>query len=634
VTISAADFSAWLAREGAPRVVLCEMKFAIEVAGAASEGTLYLSTKPYTTGQSESPANQSYRSIVRQLPSAETSVDPGSLGGSTAIAVSSLQLDNADGAADFILDLVIDGRDVAFYLGDPSWARADFRQIMAFVAEAASGSGDEKIEVSLRDRRLLLDKAIAGDLVGDATNTDRRRKPLVFCFGAGNALARNVELVEKDVSTLTYYVLQNYVNAYLDRVYDKGLSLSDGNSGGFFFKDNTQLTANAGTDTLQYLAGHGLSADDVVGITTTGTIFAGLTANRDYWVIAAGLTASDFRLSNTKGGSAVDITGTTFSGLTSFVRRRVFTSNLTVDGTVQLSSPKAGILTADVAGLSPSQSTSTVSGGPGELMRALLVDYGGIPATSIDATSFQTVGDAFGYIGEKNLQATSRVVVDRENLLDVLDDIAGVMQIYWGPDYQGVFRAFRLNLSNLANELATRTLSAADVLRAPAIANARVIVGELQINSEKNVRSMAYGDLVAAVIAAGSGPGFTAPFRWVGRTVLSGLTYAANWASYHKTAALKTLEGAFRQENLDLRDVGVELLGDQKPHIKTLDVITDLRAYEYKLGETVQLTYPRYGFANGRNCKVIGIAPDFVAETVDLTLITRVTPDVVTGSYY
>lgn len=66
----------------------------------------------------------------------------------------------------------------------------------------------------------------------------------------------------------------------------------------------------AGTDTMT-AATHGLSEDmEVQFKAQNGSLPTGLSANTVYYVISAGLTANDFRVSATLGGSAVDITDT------------------------------------------------------------------------------------------------------------------------------------------------------------------------------------------------------------------------------------------------------------------------------------------------------------------------------------
>jgi hypothetical protein len=120
----------------------------------------------------------------------------------------------------------------------------------------------------------------------------------------------------------------------------------------------------------------------------------------------------------------------------------------------------------------------------------------------------------------------------------------------------------------------------------------------------------------------------------------TGTGYATNWQLYFRMIARKEvgiareeIGGAFAQQNLDLRDIANEIVGDLAPHIKTIEATVDLRAYAWHLGEVVKFTYPRYGFAGGVNCRVIGIAPDFVKEQINVTLITKLDPDYTTASY-
>ena len=57
------------------------------------------------------------------------------------------------------------------------------------------------------------------------------------------------------------------------------------------------------------LASHGLVLDDTVYFTTTGALPTGVSANTQYFVISAGLTASEFQFSATKGGAAINSSG-------------------------------------------------------------------------------------------------------------------------------------------------------------------------------------------------------------------------------------------------------------------------------------------------------------------------------------
>lgn len=66
------------------------------------------------------------------------------------------------------------------------------------------------------------------------------------------------------------------------------------------------VTTDFATDDKIGLTAHGLTNNDSVHFTSTGTLPAGLNINTQYFVINA--TANDFEVSLTKGGAAVNIT--------------------------------------------------------------------------------------------------------------------------------------------------------------------------------------------------------------------------------------------------------------------------------------------------------------------------------------
>ena len=70
------------------------------------------------------------------------------------------------------------------------------------------------------------------------------------------------------------------------------------------------ITMTIASPAVVTLASHGLVLDDTIYFTTTGALPTGVTANTLYYVISAGLTASEFRFSATKGGAAINSSGT------------------------------------------------------------------------------------------------------------------------------------------------------------------------------------------------------------------------------------------------------------------------------------------------------------------------------------
>lgn len=64
-----------------------------------------------------------------------------------------------------------------------------------------------------------------------------------------------------------------------------------------------------GANLITANAAHGYTAGDAVQFFTAGTLPTGISANTTYYVIASGLTATDFKVSATSGGGAITITG-------------------------------------------------------------------------------------------------------------------------------------------------------------------------------------------------------------------------------------------------------------------------------------------------------------------------------------
>lgn len=69
------------------------------------------------------------------------------------------------------------------------------------------------------------------------------------------------------------------------------------------------VTITIATPGVATLTSHGLVLDDVIYFTTTGSLPTGVTANTRYYVLSSGLTANDFQFSATKGGGAINTSG-------------------------------------------------------------------------------------------------------------------------------------------------------------------------------------------------------------------------------------------------------------------------------------------------------------------------------------
>jgi hypothetical protein len=166
MSITDAQYDAWLAGDN-PRCLLIEAKCwhgGDETTGqGGAEITRYLSNLGYVSGPADAPANQPYDDILANSPSLSMGIDQ-------PLAVGTIEVWNLDGSLDGWLDDSWDGRDIAWHLGDPSWPRADFRQIFAGTVDNLAGAGQQKLALNVRDRKERLNLPIQLSQVPDGPN--------------------------------------------------------------------------------------------------------------------------------------------------------------------------------------------------------------------------------------------------------------------------------------------------------------------------------------------------------------------------------------------------------------------------------------------------------------------------------
>jgi hypothetical protein len=636
MSISTAQFQQWLKDQASKIVVLAEVKFAYELAGNVAEGAVYLSTGKYTTLPSDSPANQTYHGVIQSIDFAQ-SLDVDTLGGQAIVSVSSLKLDNLDGALDFLENIALDGREVRFYLGDRSWPRSDFQLALVAVAEWVEAD-DKSVTINLRDKRLLLDREIKGDAVGGTGPNATKYMPLVWGSGP------NLEPLIYDTSTLEYAALSNYgaggFTAIVD-VRDGGVSLSSGSL--FSGVGAHGFTVDAATDTFTKVA-HGLSVNDVIwweyGVSgalpkTYLAAYPGMAA-RPYWVVSAGLTADNFRISATKGGATLDITGTVFND--PFVSNRVMRARFFDDsqntGRFQLSSSPAGRITCDVY----NYPSGFLDSAPFALAKTLILTYGNVDASQVDAAAFTAADVALDL--KVNMGYTSLVLTERQNLLDALDSLVDSCFGWHGVNSAGLITCGLIDPSGIASATATRTLAEGDVLDGISVTNQRPTYSRVNVNYQRNYTVQADG--LFSSVSDANRTKYSQPYGAIQRsTAPSGTAYATNKPLYHKTmtegapqlvdAMDSTAFGSIL--TLSLGNYADEIVADRAPNLKVLTCDTGIDKYDWALGDPVRVTYPRHGLNNGVNCRVIGRKVDLVAETVSLTLLAQITPDYTTASH-
>lgn len=235
MSISDAEYLAWLKGKKRNPVILCHFNYQYESAGAPATGTFYWSDKPYVDTVTPRP----YHDVINSVPTYSRNLSGERLG-EYSVSIGSLELDNADGGLDDILADAIDGSQVDFYYGDPAWAFTDFRLIFSALVVKASAPAFDRVSVQLKDTSVLLDRSIGGEVMigGIGPNADKAR-PLLFGFING------MECLLSDSALLQYVWNDEPIGLFIDdtaasgfvaTVYDRGVPVEYQNMGDGTFR--------------------------------------------------------------------------------------------------------------------------------------------------------------------------------------------------------------------------------------------------------------------------------------------------------------------------------------------------------------------------------------------------------------
>lgn len=214
MTISDAQYQAWLAVDNKARIVIVE-------AQAYSGGMLvsrYMSNYPFVSTPTDTPPNQAYDDLVLSIPQFSTRMNEQLVGQSTP-AWGDLEIANENGNRDsWLTDDAWDGRSIKLYLGDKSWPKSDFRKILDGTIADIYARDQRTLSLKIRDKQWTLNVPAQTSLIGGSTaNKDL---PIPLCYGE----CFNVEPVLIDAAAHQYQVHDGAVNA-ITAVYDNGVSV-------------------------------------------------------------------------------------------------------------------------------------------------------------------------------------------------------------------------------------------------------------------------------------------------------------------------------------------------------------------------------------------------------------------------
>lgn len=261
MTISAEQYTAWLAQDGVARTILIEVGCNYN----GSEITRYLSNYGYVTGSTESPANTHYVARLQGTITFSRRVAITSTESPVQLTMSSIELDNLDGELDTWLDDAWEKRSLKAFIGDPSWDRADFRQIFAGRASSLVPSGKEKLTLNIYDEMQRLNFPVTETVLGGTSINKAAILPLTF----GEVFNASPLLI--DPALHTYKIHNGTIESILE-VRDNGALLD--NIG------NTAYTVNltAGTFTLLHSPAGQIQCD-AQGYKTSGGVYVNTISN-------------------------------------------------------------------------------------------------------------------------------------------------------------------------------------------------------------------------------------------------------------------------------------------------------------------------------------------------------------------
>ena len=204
--ISDNDYQNWLS-SGGLRVALVEVDTDI---------SRILSTVPYTTLPTDTPANRAYLPCVAGGFAFSEQL---SLDGTPSISVGDIEIHNEDGGLDDWLLDVWTNRAVRVYIGDVTWARSDFRLEFSGVVESLTSSSSDRLNIVIGNKLDRLNTPVSETVLGGTTPNKDRVLPTVL------GECHNTEPLLTNPSELEYMVHNGPMERVIE-VRDNGVPIT------------------------------------------------------------------------------------------------------------------------------------------------------------------------------------------------------------------------------------------------------------------------------------------------------------------------------------------------------------------------------------------------------------------------
>jgi hypothetical protein len=310
--ITNAEFYDW-ANKPNQRCIIAELEATGYNAGVSpytKTVKLYVSNIGYTSKQQDTPSLKHYDNYIASVPTFSRNMGE-ALTGPSQVGFGELVLKNpavtagGPGRLDDLLRARINRSYCRMLVGSPDWARHNFRPIITGRAGLPSAPSPDLIKIPLADLADFFNVPLSATKFTADEFLDRT-KPKMY------GIPRCVELqVDGTTKIATLH------DAAMVDMNDNTYRIFDATSNGFTHIGGTKSatlaisSVDATTDTITLSAVHNLQAGYRVRF-GGGTVPTGLSTGVNYWVLAAGLTTTAFKVTATKGSTTpVDLTSTT-----------------------------------------------------------------------------------------------------------------------------------------------------------------------------------------------------------------------------------------------------------------------------------------------------------------------------------
>lgn len=439
---SISEIKEWLGNPSHIRRILVEISGVTNLNGVP-QNPVYLSNGAFTTSSADTPSSTSY---IPRIVGGVSFTENFSIEGELSLSYGDIEIDNSEGALDYLLGYIVVNRPITIYLGDPNWVKSDYKTLFVGTVVDLLSRDRNTLNIVISDKLQKINTSLSETtIVQPAKNNIEDFVPLTFgeCF---------------NVTPLAYQTTSGATHT---------------------------TSVITGNKTIEFTAAHNLLINDTLVWSDT---FNGIIANQIYWVYTI---PNSYSVTVKKGYYGSEVTNLT--NATGLTRPAVSNAGATyyvvhpglIESIIEVRDNGAGPIDhiPDVTRgrfklkrQAQGQITCSVQGDKtggvyvntiASIIKNILTSYGPVSqrlsaATDIDNTNFSAFDSGIGYNVPVGYFTNSR-----QNVLNVCNQIAGSLRaklaVNIGPladdSSVGKVKLVRLAIDNSP----THTITASDI---------------------------------------------------------------------------------------------------------------------------------------------------------------------------